>query len=293
MPSQVGWAFVGWAFVGQGVESRQVTESKDGVSQHLPSGAWESYTTPIDGILNTAAALLSLIQHLDQPDIHDWQIRSRKAQVALEKLLNEWAMHSTDQVGQEILINSLLGLLEDEGVSIKFPPLRGLLAVQDAKLGKIPPSTILPQGRRKSRQWSRRWRCTMCLANGYIRNQLDIRRRRTLFGISERTEPQASLCRMYNDYGSLARHAEERSLNSGKPTEFWHRVGKAEFTSDDAKSELVCVAEYERRGLDIAMTLLEKELGPGDLMSALRMFVDVTDLYGQIYALKDVGPHTL
>ncbi|KAF7905074.1 uncharacterized protein EAF01_005595 [Botrytis porri] len=113
------------------------------LAQQLPSGAWESYATPVDGILNTAAALLSLVRHLQvQPDSHDWQLRSQKAQVALKKLLNEWDMDSTDQVGQEILIISLLGLLEGEGVSIKFPQLSALRAVRDAKLAKIPPSTI-------------------------------------------------------------------------------------------------------------------------------------------------------
>ncbi|KAM0195926.1 hypothetical protein ACHAPC_000416 [Botrytis cinerea] len=113
------------------------------LAQQLPSGAWESYATPVDGILNTAAALLSLIQHLKvQPDSHDWRLRSQKAQVALKKLLNEWDMHSTDQVGQEILIISLLSLLENEGVSIEFSQLSALRAVRDAKLTKIPPSTI-------------------------------------------------------------------------------------------------------------------------------------------------------
>lgn len=36
------------------------------------------------------------------------------------RMLNEWAMHSTDQVGFEILTLSLLGLLVQEGVTIKF-----------------------------------------------------------------------------------------------------------------------------------------------------------------------------
>lgn len=113
------------------------------LAQQLPSGAWESYATPVDGILNTAAALLSLNQHLRiQPDNYDWQLRSQKAQVALKKILDEWDMYSTDQVGQEILIISLLSLLENEGISIKFPQLSALRAARDAKLAKIPPLTV-------------------------------------------------------------------------------------------------------------------------------------------------------
>ncbi|KAK9786221.1 putative ent-kaurene synthase protein [Seiridium cardinale] len=113
------------------------------LARQLPSGAWESYATPVDGILNTAAALLSLIKHLEiQPDNQDWLLRSRKAKAALEDILKGWDMYSTDQVGQEILIISLLGLLEKEQVFIEFPQLSALRAVRDAKLAKIPSSTI-------------------------------------------------------------------------------------------------------------------------------------------------------
>ncbi|KAK6067517.1 hypothetical protein SCUP515_10119 [Seiridium cupressi] len=113
------------------------------LARQLPSEAWESYTTPVDGILKTAAALLSLIKHLKiQPDNQDWLLRSRKAKAALEDILRGWDMYSTDQVGQEILIISLLGLLEKEEIFIEFPQLSALRAVRDAKLAKIPSSTV-------------------------------------------------------------------------------------------------------------------------------------------------------
>ncbi|KAJ8119216.1 hypothetical protein ONZ43_g3791 [Nemania bipapillata] len=117
------------------------------ISRQLNSGAWESYATPVDGILNTAAALLTLTKHLQsQPGNYDWQVRSQKARVALEALLKKWDIHSTDQVGQEILIISLLDLLRKSGVRIEFPHLSALQAARDAKLAKIPPSTVY-QGR--------------------------------------------------------------------------------------------------------------------------------------------------
>lgn len=34
------------------------------LEQQLPCGAWDSYATPTDGILNTAASLLALKKHL-------------------------------------------------------------------------------------------------------------------------------------------------------------------------------------------------------------------------------------
>lgn len=40
------------------------------------------------------------------------------------------------------------------------------------------------------------------------------------------------------------------------------------------------------------MKLLGQELGDGNFMKCLRIFVDVTDFYGQIYILKDIGLRT-
>ncbi|KXX73544.1 Copalyl diphosphate synthase [Madurella mycetomatis] len=121
------------------------------LEQQLPSGAWEPYATPLDGILNTAAALLTLKKHLkkldpEQHDDHrqrDWLLRSHGAEAALKAMLHDWDVDSTDQVGFEILVVSLLTLLQKEGgVSIDFPGLDALRAVRDAKLAKLPPSTL-------------------------------------------------------------------------------------------------------------------------------------------------------
>jgi len=129
------------------------------LGKQLPSGAWESYATSADGILNTAAALLSLKRHLNT-----WQLpgtprepgvrnddrhrevlaRTDKAEVALKRLLNEWNMDSTDQVGFEILVVSLLNLIEQEGgnMSMEFPALDALREIRNEKLAKLPPSTL-------------------------------------------------------------------------------------------------------------------------------------------------------
>ncbi|ETS76585.1 hypothetical protein PFICI_11972 [Pestalotiopsis fici W106-1] len=113
------------------------------VTQQLPTGGWESYATHVDGILNTAAALLSILKHLQtQPDNHDWRIRSQNATRALEQMLGEWDIHSTDQVGQEILVISLLQLLEKEGVLVAFPLFGELRTIRDAKLAKLPASSV-------------------------------------------------------------------------------------------------------------------------------------------------------
>ncbi|KAI1319562.1 hypothetical protein F5Y16DRAFT_405936 [Xylariaceae sp. FL0255] len=108
----------------------------------------------------------------------------------------------------------------------------------------------------------------------------------------------ATLCRMENDYGSLRRDMKECNLNSLNFSEF----ARASAAPEDGiageqmltkmKSELLWLAQYERRGLEIALTYLleESEAGCRDLLeSGLSLFVNVTCLFGQIYILKDVG----
>ncbi|KAI0889799.1 Ent-kaurene synthase [Annulohypoxylon maeteangense] len=107
-----------------------------------PDGAWESYRSDTDGILNTVAALLSLRKHLREvPDNQDWMFRSRQAESALKKLLNDWDITSTDQVGFEVLIIKHLILLEDEGLVFQFPGLNALRALRDSKLERLPISS--------------------------------------------------------------------------------------------------------------------------------------------------------
>ncbi|RYP77683.1 hypothetical protein DL771_001051 [Monosporascus sp. 5C6A] len=116
------------------------------------------------------------------------------------------------------------------------------------------------------------------------------RRARTAYLAEDACRHLASLCRMYNDYGSLARDRDETNLNSVNFPEF----ATAERMEAAAKAELMSIAEYERRGLDMALGQLESELlGSGmnamKWMDAVRLFVNVTDLYGQIYVAKDIA----
>jgi hypothetical protein len=59
-----------------------------------------------------------------------------------------------------------------------------------------------------------------------------------------------------------------------------------------AKQELMRIAEYERRCLETAFQELEATDLPAEHVSALRLFVDVTDLYGQVYVARDIGVAT-
>lgn len=125
----------------------------------------------------------------------------------------------------------------------------------------------------------------------------------------------ASLCRQYNDYGSVRRDNAEGSLNSIDFPEFhqgWQQSHETKEVAqgtpdapcqengkngedrskfkktDHRRSELMKLADYERQCLDHALRRL-KPLIYQRTSLALQVFVNVTDLYGQIYVVRDIN----
>jgi hypothetical protein len=131
----------------------------------------------------------------------------------------------------------------------------------------------------------------------------------------------AVMCRMYNDYGSAARDKAEGTLNSLDFAEFHHGYapeGKGGGASADengqegpesyglhgdshangtkrrvwdmktAKEELMDIAEFERKSMELAMQRLE-EIVQEDVLRMVRVFVDVTDTFGLLYVCKDIA----
>lgn len=111
-------------------------------------GSWESLASQIDGILNTAAGLLSLIRHAKQPlqiaiSGEDLQGRIERATTALQRQLDAWDVSLTLHVGYEIILPSMLKLISSEGVEIG--PWRGeaeLMAVNAAKMSRFKPEYL-------------------------------------------------------------------------------------------------------------------------------------------------------
>ena len=113
----------------------------------------------------------------------------------------------------------------------------------------------------------------------------------------------ATMCRMYNDVGSVARDREENNVNSVDFPEFdtdancnglsedkkdeeqqnWERQGE-----DKKKADLLWLAAYERECLEQAFAKLEESGVTSRTRDMLRLFVRVTDLYGQIYVARDL-----
>lgn len=99
----------------------------------------------------------------------------------------------------------------------------------------------------------------------------------------------ATLCRIYNDLGSVLRDRREANLNSVDFPEFQAPLELGE-SEDSMKAVLLRVAEYERKCLNGALAALRGVCGEG-LWRAVKVFCDVTDLYGQMYMLEDLTPY--
>lgn len=106
----------------------------------------------------------------------------------------------------------------------------------------------------------------------------------------------ATMCRQYNDYGSIVRDRAEKNLNSVNFPEFCEEKATGAGPKTVAQLEqklkdgLMWVAEYERECCMTALDRLENETGlDARTKRILKMFVDVTDLYGQIYVARDIA----
>ena len=109
----------------------------------------------------------------------------------------------------------------------------------------------------------------------------------------------AAMCRIYNDCGSIRRDREEGNLNSADFPEFDDHASLSA-DSEDSPSEsetrrkteqLLEIASYERECMLLAFGKLKDTLDERH-NRALELFVDVTDLYGQIYVARDIGVAT-
>ncbi|KAI0008534.1 Copalyl diphosphate synthase [Xylariaceae sp. FL0662B] len=110
----------------------------------------------------------------------------------------------------------------------------------------------------------------------------------------------STMCRMYNDHGSVRRDNAEGNLNSINFPEFQRVRTTLSDLTDVKKEALFRLAEYERSCVNQALNRLVSEStspdgrSPGEKernerqMAIWKMFCDVTDLYGQIYVVRDI-----
>jgi hypothetical protein len=119
------------------------------LDSQLPEGGWQMYASEIDELLNSMAALLSLMRHQKEPATRgcpplpaDIDSRIATSVSWLADKLRLWDVESSDHVGFEMLVPSLLELLEQEGIHFQYPGSKTLAAVNAKKMAKFHPKMI-------------------------------------------------------------------------------------------------------------------------------------------------------
>ncbi|KAI9925901.1 hypothetical protein MW887_005707 [Aspergillus wentii] len=103
-------------------------------------GSWPTYAASVDGILNTAAALLALLLHQRHPyqlteySHQDLDQRIQSATKALHALLQSWDVDTCDHVGFEVLVPKMLELLAEHEIKFTFPGQDSLARLREQKL---------------------------------------------------------------------------------------------------------------------------------------------------------------
>lgn len=102
------------------------------LDQQARDGSWGATGEQVDGILETAAALLSLLRHEAETlnsefiGIADLEVRIQKGTDSLRSQLRAWVVTSAIHVGFEVIVPALLDLLAQESVQCSFDGLRDL-----------------------------------------------------------------------------------------------------------------------------------------------------------------------
>ena len=109
-------------------------------------GGWAASASVVDGILNTLAALIALKKYQRSNSSFclpgDLETRISKADRFARTLLTKWDVSSTDHVAFEILVPSLLRILEDDSERFEFPGRQTLFDLNASKLVKFSPELL-------------------------------------------------------------------------------------------------------------------------------------------------------
>ena len=113
------------------------------------SGGWDVHLGGVDTILSSMASLLAILVHREAVNVRqddDWVMdldrRIGSATEFLKLALCDWDIESTDHVGFEILVPSLLRLLERKGIQLEFPKKQLLNDLNYCKLKKFQPELL-------------------------------------------------------------------------------------------------------------------------------------------------------
>ena len=119
------------------------------LSSQEASGGWisDNLGSKIDCILTSMAALLALRRHASAPGPssglgEDLLRKTYHGAAFVQTLLQSWDVESTLHVGFELLVSTLLDLLQEEGLVFSFPGRQMLLQLKDKKITKLRPEML-------------------------------------------------------------------------------------------------------------------------------------------------------
>lgn len=118
------------------------------LDQQAEDGSWGLTSEGIDGILSTAAALLSCVRHHVEPlnventRAKDLEARIERGTDSLRSQLQDWTVSSTVHVGFEVIVPALLDLLAQESIQFSFKGLGDLMKIHEEKLSKFHPDLL-------------------------------------------------------------------------------------------------------------------------------------------------------
>ena len=116
-------------------------------------GSWPAYASETDGIVNTMAAVVALKKHEATPGLNcippcdDVTSRVSKAEKCLRAKLQDWDVSGTVHVGFEVLVPTLLELLEKDCDRFEFPGRCALMVLNESKLSRLRPEALYGERR--------------------------------------------------------------------------------------------------------------------------------------------------
>lgn len=107
------------------------------VESQQRDGLWHSGPLCSD-VLNSLGGLFALVKHRRRSGSDSHQARIELATRALADALQAWQIEENGGVAFEVLMPTMLTLLESEGILLDFPAKSALCALRDEKLSLIP-----------------------------------------------------------------------------------------------------------------------------------------------------------
>lgn len=118
------------------------------LQDNCATGIWGSDVSKIDGILNATGVLLAILKHRDEPLVRGSELppdlNARICDLVrwIDATLQEWNVATSDHVGFELLVPTLLRLLQQYDIVFDFPGAEILTTMNREKLGKFDVSSL-------------------------------------------------------------------------------------------------------------------------------------------------------